>query len=104
MTAVVVYMYKVKCHTAKYTATGAEEREPLELPLDLSGLHFDRRGETDSTLWMAELYSGIAPSCSDSDFNKPSKNQGSVEAILHNPADGLRKRNLKSTDKFFQLY
>lgn len=42
MTVVVVYMYKLKCRTTKYTATGAEEREPLELPLDLSGLHFEQ--------------------------------------------------------------
>ena len=63
------------------------------------------------------LQSGIAPSCSDSGFNKPSKNQSTVAvdnrpvspiihavaAILHNPADGLRP-NLKSNDKFFQLH
>lgn len=35
-------------------------------------------------------------------INKPSKNQGTVDTILHN--DGLRKLNLKSNDKFFQLY
>ena len=36
-------------------------------------------------------------------INKPSKNQSTVNAILHNAADGLRKPNLKSNDKFFQL-
>ncbi|KAL9966078.1 hypothetical protein ACROYT_G024092 [Oculina patagonica] len=42
MTIVVIYMYKLKCHTAKYTATGAEEKELPDLPLDLSGLHFEK--------------------------------------------------------------
>ena len=37
-------------------------------------------------------------------INKPSKNQSTVNAILLNAADGLRKPNLKSNDKFFQLY
>ena len=65
------------------------------------------------------LQSGIAPSCSDSDFNKPSKTQSTVDAnftlrevgfsyakekptarrpgyaILHNAANSLRKINLK---------
>ena len=41
MTMVVIYTYKLKCSTTKYTATGAEEREPPDQQLDLSGLHFE---------------------------------------------------------------
>ena len=42
MTVIVIYMYKSKCHKAKYTATGAEEKELPDLTLDLSGLQFEK--------------------------------------------------------------
>lgn len=58
MTVFVIYMYKFKCYTAKYTATGAEEKDQLaDLPLDLSGLHFEKmvgRG-TYGSVWRCYL-------------------------------------------------
>ena len=59
----------------------------------------------EQSLYEALIYHGdvdrVSYLASVNHINKSSKTQSTVDAISHNAADGLRRPNLKSNDKFF---